>query len=108
MSLIGCDVIMHRGAAVPAADVVLDLQIYAGEIGEPWFAEDNSDDNNVVTIPADGDQAAFASDHGTLFTGVTKDHYIFFKVERDAVHASDTYPAGVIVSGVEIEYTADM
>lgn len=105
VSIVACKTIMH--ILIGSGNVVLDLHLAAGEIGESYIAENNSDNDNVISLP-DTNLYAFAADHATLFAGVTKDHYIFFKVERDADHASDTLVTPIYVHGIEIEYTADM
>jgi hypothetical protein len=104
VSIVACKIIMHT--VTGSGNVVLDLHLAAGEIGESYIAENNSDDDNVISLGTN--LYAFAADHATLFTGVTKDHYILFSVERDADHASDTLAYPIYVHGIEIEYTADM
>lgn len=106
VSIVGCKIVLQK-EGVFAGDVVISLSALAGESGESYVSEAHFDSNNIITI-SDGTQVLFAADHATLFTDVTKDHYIYFKITRNATNASDDLDNDVAINGVEIEYTADM
>ena len=90
-------------------DWVLDITTKYGEINEGYAAHGVDDLNNVINIPAYevSKNRAFQIDSG-VFTSMGADDIVLIEVERDAIHASDTFTEDVVIMGIIVTYTADM
>ena len=105
VSISGLKIILARTAAV-AGVVRLDITLYAGGNGEGYSQHTNTQ-TGLDRALSDSFLHAVALNN-TLFNNITKNDYIYIKVNRDANHANDTLAVDLLIRGIEIEYTGDM